>query len=188
MTRAGLSRSSLARSAADLADEVGLAEVTLSRLARHVGVQAPSLYSHVANGVDLRRLVATLAMTELADALDIALAGRAGESALTAYAEAHRTYAHEHPGRFASTADLDLPVDEPMLTAGARLSRQTLAVLRDYRLSEDDQVHAARLVGATVRGFIDLERGGAFDHSTPPPSESWVRILHSLHETLRTWR
>lgn len=48
-------------------------------------------------------------------------------------------------------------------------------------------MHAARLVGSLLRGFIQLEGGGAFAGSSPLAEESWVRALEQLDAVLRTW-
>ncbi len=47
MARAGLTPERLTRAAAELADEVGFGNVTVSALARRFGVKDASLYSHV---------------------------------------------------------------------------------------------------------------------------------------------
>ncbi len=67
MARAGLTADRVVSAAADLADEVGFENVSLSALARRFGVKDASLYSHVRNLQDLRTRVAFLAGGELID-------------------------------------------------------------------------------------------------------------------------
>ncbi|MET9189807.1 TetR family transcriptional regulator, partial [Streptomyces tendae] len=67
---------------AALADEVGLAGLTMGLLADRVGVRTPSLYKHVAGQDDLIRRIAALALDEAADAVGGAVQGRAGSDAL----------------------------------------------------------------------------------------------------------
>jgi AcrR family transcriptional regulator len=100
VARAGVSVEGLVRAAAELADEIGFEQVTVSALARGFDVTVASLYSHIKNADDLRTRVAALALTELADRASDALAGRAGKDALTAFAAAYRDYAKQHPGRY----------------------------------------------------------------------------------------
>ena len=47
---------------AALADEVGLANVTMGLLAERLGVRTPSLYKHVSGQADLNRRIAMLAL------------------------------------------------------------------------------------------------------------------------------
>ncbi len=93
MARAGVTVERLTRAAADLADEVGFENVTVSALARGFGVRDASLYSHVGNVQELKVRVAVLALAELADRVAAALAGRAGKDALVAFADAYRDFA-----------------------------------------------------------------------------------------------
>ena len=173
--------------AAELADEQGFAAVTPSALARRVGVTVPSLYTHVSDAKDLRVCIALLALEEMAGSVSQALAGRAGADALSALANALRDYARAHPGRW-DAAKLRLDDATARDSAGPRLAALMRDALLGYDLREDDVTHAVRLVGSTVRGFVDLEGAGSFDHSAPDPGLTWVRILHSLDAQLRSWR
>ncbi|MFD1496805.1 TetR/AcrR family transcriptional regulator, partial [Streptosporangium lutulentum] len=102
MVRAGLTPERLTRAGAELADEIGFDQVTVSVLARRFDVKVASLYSHLKNSQDLRTRIALFALEELADRVTAALAGRAGKDALAAFADAYRDYAREHPGRYAA--------------------------------------------------------------------------------------
>ena len=102
MPRVGLTTERLVRAGAELADEVGFDQVTVSALARRFDVKVASLYSHVESSHDLKTRIALLALEELADRGAAALAGRAGKDALTAFANVYRDYAREHPGRYAA--------------------------------------------------------------------------------------
>ncbi|MFI1726393.1 TetR/AcrR family transcriptional regulator [Streptomyces sp. NPDC020489] len=186
MARAGLTAPRLTEAGADLADEIGFDQVTVSELARRLDVKVASLYSHVKNSHDLKTRIALLALEELADRGTTALAGRAGKDALTALADVYRDYAHEHPGRYAA-AQLRLTPEAAAASAGARHAQMTRAILRGYDLTESDQTHAVRLLGSTFHGYITLEMAGGFSHSTPDPQETWTRILDALDTLLRTW-
>ncbi|WP_300640084.1 TetR/AcrR family transcriptional regulator [Nocardioides sp.] len=187
MSRVGLSRSVVLDTAARLADRDGLGALTVSAVARELGVRAPSLYSHVQNAEDLRAGVSAVALTELADRVDRALAGLAGRDALGALADTHRRYAREHPGRYAAAGVLDPASSHDLVQVGRRHAEQLLAVLRGYAVPPEDRVHAVRLVASVVRGFVDLEVGGALAGSEPPAAESWPRVLERLDHALRTW-
>ncbi|GGR01289.1 TetR/AcrR family transcriptional regulator [Streptomyces aurantiogriseus] len=186
MARAGLTPERLAQAGAELADEVGFDQVTVSALARRFDVKVASLYSHVKNSQDLKTKIALLALEELADRGSAALAGRAGKDALTALANVYRDYAREHPGRYAA-AQLRLSPEAAAASAGPRHSQMTRAILRGYDLTEPDETHAVRLLGSVFHGYVSLELAGGFSHSTPGSQESWLRILDALDATLRNW-
>lgn len=186
MVRAGLTPDRLAQAGAELADEVGFEQVTISEVARRFDVKVASLYSHVASSHDLKTRIALLALEELADRGAAAMAGRAGKDALTALANVYRDYAHEHPGRYAATK---LPLDPgtAAASAGPRHAQMTRAILRGYDLAEPDQTHAVRLLGSVIHGYVTLELAGGFSHSEPDSDVSWARIQDALDALLRNW-
>ncbi|GAA2424638.1 TetR/AcrR family transcriptional regulator [Streptomyces glaucus] len=186
MGRAGLTTERLTRAGAELADEVGFDQVTVSALARRFDVKVASLYSHLKNSQDLKTRIALLALEELADRAADALAGRAGKDALAALANVYRDYAREHPGRYAA-AQTRFDPQTAAAGAGGRHVQMTRAILRGYDLAEPDQTHAVRLLGSVFHGYVSLETGGGFSHSAPDTQETWSRILDALDALLRNW-
>ncbi|MER6573219.1 TetR/AcrR family transcriptional regulator [Streptomyces sp. NPDC001093] len=186
MARAGLTTDRLVRAGAELADEVGFDQVTVSALARRFDVKVASLYSHLKNSQDLKTRIALLALEELADRAADALAGRAGKDALVAFADVYRDYARAHPGRYAATRH-PLDPEAAAASAGGRHAQMTRAILRGYDLAEPDQTHAVRLLGSVFHGYVSLETAGGFSHSAPGSQESWTRILDALDSLLRNW-
>ncbi|MFJ9815664.1 TetR-like C-terminal domain-containing protein [Streptomyces sp. NPDC101151] len=186
MARAGLTADRLVAAAADLADEVGFANVSLSALARHFGVKDASLYSHVRNLNDLRTRLALHAGGELIDRIAAAVAGRAGKEALAAFADAYRTYALEHPGRYAATQiriDQALIADSPALRRTAEI---TYGMLRAYGLDEPDLTDAVRLLRSTFHGYCALESAGGFGAARDVQA-SWDKAVDALHLALAHW-
>ncbi|MDT0448101.1 TetR/AcrR family transcriptional regulator [Streptomyces hesseae] len=185
MARAGLTTERLVQAGAELADEVGFDEVTVSALARRFDVKVASLYSHLKNSQDLKTGIALLALEELADRAADALAGRAGKDALIAFANVYRDYAREHPGRY-TAARLRLDPETAAASAGVRHARMMRAILRGYDLTEPDQTHAVRLLGSVFHGYVSLEASGGFSHSAPDSQESWSWTLDALDALLRS--
>ncbi|MFI7008461.1 TetR/AcrR family transcriptional regulator [Streptomyces sp. NPDC050145] len=186
MARAGLNAERLAEAGAELADEVGFEQVTVSALARRFDVKVASLYSHVKSSHDLKVRIALLVLQELADRAVDALAGRAGKDALVALANVYRDYAREHPGRY-TAGQFRLDPETAAASAGPQHSRMTRAVLRGYDLDEPEQTHAVRLLGSVFHGYVSLESAGGFSHSAPDSDESWARTLDALDALLRNW-
>ena len=183
MTRAGLTPARVVAAGLDLADDDGLGAVTVSALARRLGVQVPSLYAHVGGSGDLASRLTATALDELADRVTEAVAGRARHDALVAMADAYRDFAVAHPGRWQATRQLAGPTTE-VLAAGRRHAELARAVLRGYGLGEPGATHAVRLLGAVVHGFVTLEAAGGFAHSAPDATTSWEWVLDSLDRLL----
>jgi len=191
--RAGLTVDRVVAVGAELADEVGFEAVTVSTLARRLGIKTPSLYSHIDGSDDLRLRIAALALEESADRVAEAIAGRAGADALSAYAGAYRDFARHHPGRYAATRQ-PVPVDaaeagvaaQAALAQGRRHADLARAVLRGYDLHGPEETHAVRLIGSLVHGYVTLELAGGFAHSEPSTEESWSYAVEAIDRVLRT--
>jgi AcrR family transcriptional regulator len=163
MPRAGLDPEAVVSAAAELADADGLQAVTLARLARRLGVRAPSLYAHVDGLVDLRRRIGARGAHELAATLADAATGRSGLDALNAIANSYRVYARDHPGTYAA---MQRPPESEGEATDADAARHlvaiVLAAIGGYRLAEEDAIHAVRIIRASLHGFVTLEREGGF--------------------------
>ena len=150
-----LDRITLIEAAATLADVVGWNDLTLSRVAEAVDRHVSSLYSHV-DGLDaLRREVAILSVTELADVVWAATVGRSGAEALTRIAEAERDFARAHPGRMAALRG-HLGVEDPEFREQAkRIAQPIRTVLASFGLTDRQVIIGHRVFSATVRGLIE---------------------------------
>lgn len=186
MARAGLTADRVVEAAADLADEVGFENVTVSALARGFGVKDASLYSHIRNVSDLRTRIAVLAAREQADRIGQAVAGRAGRDALTGFADAYREFALSRPGRYAATQIRIDPAVAAESTGHRRAVETTHAILRGYGLSEPDLTDAGRLLRSTFHGFLSLEQANGFGHPRDVRA-SWNRTVDALHFLLEHW-
>jgi AcrR family transcriptional regulator len=186
MPRAGVTAERITQAAAELADEIGFANVTVSALARRFGVKDASLYSHIRSAQDLRTRVALLALTELADQVATALAGRSGKDALVAFANAYRDYAKRHPGRYAAM-QIELDPETAAGSAARRHAEMTRALLRGYHLSEPGQTDAVRLLHGAFHGYVSLERAGGFRHHPREVDASWSAALDALDALLGNW-
>ena len=179
MPRAGLTSNAVVAAGADLADEVGFADATLSQLAERVGVRTPSLYRHVASQGDLNRRIAALALTQAADAVGVATQGRAGRDALSAAARALRDFVLAHPGRYAATIGVTATSpDDPVAVAEARALEAFVAVLRGYAVATDEMTHALRAMRSAFHGFAILQSAGGFQWSADvDDSLEWLVTL-----------
>jgi len=165
--RARLAPASVTEAGAMLVDEIGFAQLSMGLVAERLGVKTPSLYKHVTSQADLAHRIAVLAMTELGDAIRDATQGRAGSDALTAAAQAMRTYVKEHPGRYAAgNSARPTGPDDPLIPASNRLLASLAAVLRGYHLDSSQEIHALRMLRSMLHGFATLEVAGGFQIDT----------------------
>lgn len=179
MPRANLSPEALTHEALDLLDTAGPEALSMSALARRVGVQTASLYAHVRDLAALRSAVQAAVFDELSDAI--------GEArTLHDLANAQREYAFAHPARWVM---IQQPVELNRITepAASRISALVVRSLNEYGLPEDEIVHAVRFAGAAIAGYLALEGASSFAHRDETTDTSWIRALDALDRSLRTW-
>jgi len=186
MPRSRLTTAIVVEAAVDLADSEGLSALGISSVARVLGVKPASLYEHVDGIADLLDGAQSFALGVLGARLADALAGRAGRGAVRAFAEAHRACAAERPGVWSLVQRVASPATAASPEA-ARVANLTLATLRDYPIPPEQQVHAARLIGATINGFLNLARSEAFSYRPETSDASWASTVNALHRALTTW-
>lgn len=177
MPRAGLNTSEVVAAAAQLADETGIGSVTLAAVAGRLGVKAPALYKHVKGIDDLRRGIATLAMTELGDVLRDGLQGKSGADAIRVFFMVVRSYIAKHPGRYEATTGAEFHGQgDPLLIAATRVIGSIRAVLSSYGIRPAELDHAIRMLRCTIHGYAMLQAANGFQWSNDP-DESVVWMI-----------
>lgn len=160
-TRAGLDHEMVVRTAAALADQRGLEEVTLAALAEQLGVRTPTLYHYVDGLAGLKRALALLGLRELGIRLGRAVMGKAGDEAIIALANDYRAFVKEHPGLYAATVRA-WPGDAVLGAAGQEVIEIALRALAAYQLQGEDALHMVRILRSVLHGFATLESAGGF--------------------------
>jgi AcrR family transcriptional regulator len=186
MPRAGLSTDRVVAEAAELADEVGLDQLTLAALAARLGVRQPSLYKHVASSGALLRLISMRGKAELAEVLGWAAIGRARDDALVAMAHAWRAWARTHPGRYQAAERGAAPGDVEHEAVSRRTIEVMAAVMDGYGIDGEDAIDAIRTYRAALHGFVSLEANHGFAFPTSI-DRSFDRLVHALVTAMSSW-
>ncbi len=147
--RIPLSRDRVLVAAAELADEAGIEAVSMRRLGQELGVEAMSLYNHVANKDDLLDGMIDVVMTEVEEALggfDVP-EGDWKQAARHRFLTARRVMlAHKWAPGVIETRTRISPI---ML----RYFDTTLGILREGGFSYDLGHHAMHALGSRALGF-----------------------------------
>jgi AcrR family transcriptional regulator len=170
--------------AAALADEVGLDQLTLAQVAARLGVRLPSLYNHVDGLPGLRRALALAGLRQLLEQMSRAAVGKAEDAAVLAVARAYRTYVLAHPGVYAATVRAPAAGDLEVAQLAQAIVEVVLAVLEPYDLGEEGAIHAVRGLRSIVHGFATLELAGGFGLALDR-DESFLRLARAFIAGLR---
>jgi AcrR family transcriptional regulator len=161
--KVGLDRRQVIEAAVALADDDGLASVSLARVAAALGVASPSLYSHVDSLAALRRELALEASARLGADIRDAITGSGGQAALRRVAHVYRAFARTHPGLYATLHTTAVPSEDAELAAAfAAMLPDFAVVLSGLGLPERDVVPLIRTVRSALHGFVSLEASGGF--------------------------
>ena len=163
--RLRLDKNAVVLAAAEILNAEGLQALTLSRLAKKLGIQTPSLYNHVDGLNGLQQELAVMNARLLADRLGEAAIGKSGQQLFMDVAQAFREYVKEYPGLYLSNLrasgtqevqDTRLQHDEE------RALKVGLAVVASLGLQGEDAIHGVRAFRSMVHGFATLEIAGGF--------------------------
>ena len=153
------------RTAERLADTEGIDAVTLSRVARELGVRQPALYRHVDGIEALRKALALRARELLVAQLTQAAIGRSRDGAIRSVAASWRRFVQEHPGLYTATDRVPSTGDDELEASVDRVVGVLALALNGYSLDPETTVHAARSFRSALHGFATLEK----DNGHPEP-------------------
>lgn len=154
--RPGLTADAVVAAGIELADEAGLAELSMRRVAERLGVGTMSLYTYVQNKADLVAAMRDQVVGE------IAVPDRDGDwrSELTAYARALWDLMHRHPWLLGTPIAHELAGPHETVRMDAVLGIGAAA-----GLAESDMLGVYLLVDAYVRGLawisVDTQQASA---------------------------
>lgn len=164
MTRTALDTDQVVEAAARLADAEGLDAITLTRVAKVLGVRQPALYRHVDSYDGLIRLLGLRGRELLAERLGDAAVGVSGDDAVRSLGLAWRQMVHEAPGIYAATDRYPCAGDAELEEAVERIVELLARGLVSFELTADETVHAARSLRSAFHGFSHLEAGDGHPH------------------------
>jgi AcrR family transcriptional regulator len=160
--RVPLSRERVLSAAIHLADEAGVESLTMRKLAKELGVEAMSLYNHVANKGDLLDGIVEIVFTEI----EPPQAGADWRAAMRERAISTRQALSRHGWA--------VGLMESRMTPGpanVRLHDAVLGCLRQAGFSVEMAVHAYSVQDSYIYGFALQERGFALQRSSLPADE-----------------
>jgi len=156
-------RKTIVETASALIEQEGVENLSLAKLASHLGIKAPSLYRYIANKEALLYAVIELTYLSLFEAYDDALVSASDDPVdqLIKLSHAHRSFAHANPNTYLlayTTPNPELPTNPNLLLERA-ISIQ--GIMKQIS-GEENSLTALRGVLVLIHGFISLELNGQF--------------------------
>jgi AcrR family transcriptional regulator len=153
--------------ARELLEDQGPQALSMRRLADRLGIRAPSIYKHLPDKRTLENALISLALEELAERFQTALAHSADP--VTAIAGAYRDYAHRHPHLYRLATER--PLEREQLARGVE-ERAAHPLVEAVGGDRD----LARALWAFAHGMTILE----LNHRFPPDADLDAAWAHGL--------
>lgn len=166
--KVGLDRKAIIEAAANMADEKGIANVTLKVLATELGIKSPSLYKHFSGGLDeLNKELMLYGWYSLESEITRAAIGKAKDDAIIAICYTYQNFVAEHKGLFEAMQWYNMYQSEEHLQATQGMVSVLFQVLEGYGLTEEQKVHIVRMLRGFLQGFCAIENHDGYGNSTP---------------------
>lgn len=162
MARVGLDKNLIVERAAELANRIGLDNITLKVIADEFGVQTPSLYNHINSLDDLKKSLMLYGWKQLETKLLLAVVGVSGYEALRAMCYAFYEYATGNPGVFNAMLWYNKFQDEETQNATKQLFGVLFKIMRTLSIPDEIINHLIRTFRGFLEGYALLVNNGAF--------------------------
>ncbi|MNW44961.1 Tetracycline repressor protein class B from transposon Tn10 [compost metagenome] len=159
--RIGIDSTAVLMAAVDVANAEGLEAVTITSVAKKLGIRPPSLYNHVSGLEQIRTELAIYALNRLYEHISTSTGEATGRAAIHRFAKTYLDFAYAYPGLYDAAQAAPGP-DPALQAAGGRIVDLILRYLGSYSLREDQALHTVRGLRSLIHGFASLERRGAF--------------------------
>ena len=176
-TRPRLTRSSIVDVALDIADEHGLAAVSLASVAASAGCKAPSLYNHFSGLDDLLDEITLTTTADFAGALRDSVIATVGEDAIRAFAHAWRSYVTTKPSRYQATLRPVPHRSDELRKVASGMTIPASAILSTLGIPDDHLADAGRALRSGLHGFSHLELTSSIG---PDPTASFDAVVDVL--------
>ena len=179
MSRIKLDKSIIFNTSAELAEEVGLENITLLQLSNKLGIKTPSLYNHVNGLKDIYIGLAQLGIEKLGDVVRNAAIGKSKDEAITTIAYEYRKFAKTCPELYKAIIKSPELGDIGIKEASHVPVQIMCKVLEGYKYNEEDAMHITRGLRSIMHGFVSLEAAGFFKAKLDR-EESFKRLIEGF--------
>ncbi|MEW4369896.1 TetR/AcrR family transcriptional regulator [Paenibacillus kandeliae] len=179
--RIGLNLDQIVTAAAEIADEHGIQQITLSTVAQKLNVRSPSLYNHVDGLPGLRRAMALKGLEQLREIMMQAAVGRSRDTAIREVARAYLQFVRTQPGLYEATFYQAEQNDPSLNKVANQLLELLFQILREFELTDDGLIHAGRGLRSVLHGFSSLERNHGFGLKVDVDTSFEIIITAFLH-------
>jgi AcrR family transcriptional regulator len=159
----------IAQAAGDIADIVGLENLSIKDVAEKLGIKSPSLIFHVKNLNGLKSILGRYTSKIVAEELLRAGFGKSGVQAVSALGKASIEFAIRRPGMYESIRWLNVYAEpetdeKPDAKAFQQITDLFFSLFADTNLTELEISHIIRGFRSLIQGFATIAGHKGFGH------------------------
>ncbi len=164
MPRSGIAKEDIVRVAAQLADEIGIDNITLKEISRRLDIQSPSLYNHISGLPDLKEQVSLYVMETLREHMVRSVIGRTGIDALKEMGRSFIQFAREHSGMYETVQWMNIADNVQNGSLFSEVVHLVYDIADNLGVDELSASHIIRTVRCLAQGFASVESHQGFSH------------------------
>lgn len=185
MTRIALTQEKIVLATIDLAEKIGLSNVSFPRLAEYFDIKAPSLYNHFKNMEEVRVATAVYVHRILNHELTQSMIAKNPVDALRAYAESYKAFADEYSAVYELINMIRQTKNEELVSLSDENIKLLIRSLENLNLPKDEILNKSRMFRSSLHGFITLSQLGYFINGAATKEESFDYIVNELISPLK---
>ncbi len=185
MARIGMDANTIISRATQMANQMGMENMTLKMLADDLGVKTPSLYNHIDGLEDLKMQLMIYGWKQMEERIIQSVIGISGYDAIKAGCYAFYEYATENPGIFNAMLWYNKSQNAETMEATSGLFSVLFKITSSLNISEENCNHIIRTLRGFLEGFSLLVNNGAFGNPISI-SDSFELSVNVLVEGIKT--
>lgn len=185
MPKRGLSSQQIYEAALKLVVEKGYDNFSLRELAARLGVQPPSLYSHVKNAKEISTAVGVTATSRLSASLKAAITDKPRDEAFFAFAYAYRDFAQQNPELYRAIMALPAAEDERLRCSEQQTIAPLRALVECFVTTNENVINFQRFFRSAIHGFLSLQSIGFMRSSDVSAEESYTMLVAACLRELK---
>lgn len=188
MARMGLDKNAVIFRAAQLANEIGIENITLKILANDLNIQPPSIYNHISGLDNLKKELMIYGWRQMEEQIVEAVAGISGYDAIEVICHTFLKYATTNPGVFNAMLWYNKFENDEAQNATTKLFSVVFKIFSSLGISQENSDHLIRTFRSFLEGFALLVNNNAFGNpiSINDSFELSLKVLMAGMQTLET--
>lgn len=162
MTKNNINEKIIIETSAEIANEIGLDNLSLKLIAKNLNIKSPSLYNHISSLEEIKEKLMLYGWKQTEEKIIDSTIGVSGYDALRNMCNAFYEYATNNKGVFTAMLWYNKYENEELNKATTKLFNVIFKILKPLNISYDNINHIIRTLRSFLEGFSLLVNNNAF--------------------------